>query len=138
MSTPSSSRPRRDLVGVVVRHPDGDDPRCTFVGEDEVGEDVGRMTATRRDEVGQRPTNPLLVVAVDDLDDADAPDAGVGEHRLVDGVPLATCDLAPLRIGQQRALGVDVGRLDDAVPAVGHPHEHHAAVPVDAEVNRAR
>ena len=27
---------------------------------------------------------------------------------------------------------------DDPVPALGHAHEHHAAVPVDAEVDRAR
>ena len=80
---------------------------------------------------------PWLVLGADHLDEAHDLGAAVREHRLLGAVPLVAGGGAPRRIVQQRRLVVAAGG-DDAVPTLGHRHEHHRRVPVEAEVDGAR
>ena len=131
-------QPASHLVLVGVRDPHGDDARRAVVGQHEVGEHVRRVTAACGDEVGERLADPLLVVGV-----ASPPRSGrarCGCSGTSTGRPCPTRSGRSRATGgsrEQRRLGFHPAGLHDPVPALGHAHEHHAAVPVDAEVDAA-
>lgn len=55
-----------DTIGVGVGDSDSDDPRVEIIGEDPVREHVRRMTASVRDQVGERPAEPQVVLGTCD------------------------------------------------------------------------
>ena len=75
--------------------------------------------------------------APDHLDDAHDVESADGEHGHLGAVPLVARGGPPLGALEQRLLVVAAGR-DHLVPALGHRHEHHRRVPVEAHVDGAR
>ena len=111
-------------------------PGCEVVGEQPVGQHVGRVPAARRDEVAERAADPRGQGRVLDLHEADAFREAVGEHGAPRAVPLLARPLAPRRIGEQAALLLGAA-LHDPMPGLRHPVERHPAVPVHADVDPA-
>ena len=127
-----------DGVDVAVADADHEDPGAEVVLEDPVGEHVGRVTAARSGEVGERLPQPGsssgFVTSMKRTRDGFCR----GEQTAGAPVPLARGPrrATPGSWSSRAALGV-VGRVRDPVP-LGDVHEHHGRLPVDAEVDRAR
>ena len=105
-----------DVVDVAVADADDEHARPEVVLEHPVGEHVGRMTAARRGEVGERPAQPRLELGLRHLDEADAMRMLRGNSPPVQASHCALAAARQLGVAQEpRSLDV-VGRVRDLVP----------------------
>ena len=112
-------------------------PAFSVVGQEPVGQHVGRVAAAVRGQVGQGRADPALVLRPGDGHQADPVGVLVRDHRAGDPVPFLPGLRPPLRVAEHPLL-LRPRRLDHLVPAVLQGEPGHAPVPVHVDIQGAR